>query len=250
MVDTKVKRESKASRFRFARAFDRQDRPPAEVHKIKDAVLCVDGVAYSPHRHLDMQDLGVDFYCFSWYKVYGPHIAMLYASPLGMSTTKSLGHYFNPHATLQHKLGLAGSSYELTAAIPAVVAYIGASPKETWSAIEKHEGELQTLLLDYLNSRKDVTIYGEKSADTKLRVATISFTVAGWKSKDVVDKVEELSNGEMAIRWGGMYSVRLLEDVLGLGYDGVVRVSMVHYNTGEYILFTLDNRFSLTSRSG
>jgi selenocysteine lyase/cysteine desulfurase len=160
---------------------------------------------------------------------------MLYASTLGMSTVKSLGHYFNPHATLQNKLGLAGASYELTAAIPAVVSYFGDSPKEAWAAIEKHEGELQGLLLEYLNSRKDVTIYGEKSADTKLRVTTISFTVAGWKSKDVVDKVEELSKGEMAIRWGGMYSVRLLEDVLGLGYDGVVRVSMVHYNTGKYI---------------
>ena len=151
-----------------------------------------------------------------------------------MSTIKSLGHYFNPHATLQNKLGLAGSSYELTAAIPAVVSYFGESPKQTWAAIAKHEGELQRLLLDYLNGREDVTIYGEKSADTKLRVATISFTVAGWKSKDVVDKVEELSNGEMAIRWGGMYSVRLLEDVLGLGHDGVVRVSMVHYNTGKW----------------
>jgi selenocysteine lyase/cysteine desulfurase len=159
---------------------------------------------------------------------------MLYASSLGMSTVKSLGHYFNPHATLQNKLGLAGASYELTASIPAVVAYFGSSPKEAWAAIEKHEGELQSLLLEYLNSRKDVTIYGEKSADTKLRVTTISFTVAGWKSKDVVDKVEELSKGVMAIRWGGMYSVRLVEDILGLGYDGVARVSMVHYNTSKY----------------
>jgi selenocysteine lyase/cysteine desulfurase len=40
-----------------------------EVHKIKGAVLCVDAVAYAPHRQLDMQDLGVDYYCFSWYKV-------------------------------------------------------------------------------------------------------------------------------------------------------------------------------------
>jgi len=43
--------------------------------------------------------------------------------------------------------------------------------------------------------------------------------------------VDELSKEEMGIRWGGFYSVRLLEEVLGLGKDGVVRVSMVHYNT-------------------
>ena len=40
-----------------------------EVHKIKGAVLCVDAVAYSPHRYLDMKELGADYYCFSWYKV-------------------------------------------------------------------------------------------------------------------------------------------------------------------------------------
>ena len=39
------------------------------VHTVPGAMLCVDGVAYAPHRQLDMQELGVDFYAFSWYKV-------------------------------------------------------------------------------------------------------------------------------------------------------------------------------------
>lgn len=45
-----------------------------------DGLLCVDGVAYAPHRPIDMKALGVDMYAFSWYKVYGPHIAQLYVS--------------------------------------------------------------------------------------------------------------------------------------------------------------------------
>ena len=40
-----------------------------EVHKIPGALLCVDAVSYAPHRQLDVKALGVDFYCFSWYKV-------------------------------------------------------------------------------------------------------------------------------------------------------------------------------------
>lgn len=36
--------------------------------------------AYAPHRQIDVKDLGVDLYAFSWYKVYGPHIAS--TSPL------------------------------------------------------------------------------------------------------------------------------------------------------------------------
>ncbi|KAI4217818.1 MAG: hypothetical protein LQ349_009002 [Xanthoria aureola] len=39
------------------------------VHTVPGAMLCVDGVAYAPHRQVDVKSLGVDFYSFSWYKV-------------------------------------------------------------------------------------------------------------------------------------------------------------------------------------
>ena len=39
------------------------------VHEVPGAMLCVDGVAYAPHREVDVKALGVDFYAFSWYKV-------------------------------------------------------------------------------------------------------------------------------------------------------------------------------------
>ena len=203
------------------------------VHTIPGALLCVDAVAYAPHRQIDIKALGVDFYSFSWYKVYGPHISILYASPNGLKAVSSLGHYFNHHETLQDKLGLAGSCYELTSSIPSIVSYFGPNPTETWAAIEKHEYELQRTLLEYLNARSDVTICGERDADPKRRVSTISFVVNGWKSQNVVEAVDKASKGEIGIRWGAFYSNRLVEEVLGLGSDGVVRVSMVHYNTRE-----------------
>lgn len=40
-----------------------------EVHTIPGAKLCVDGVAYAPHRLVDVKALGVDFYALSLYKV-------------------------------------------------------------------------------------------------------------------------------------------------------------------------------------
>ena len=169
-------------------------------------------------------------------QVYGPHISMLYASQNGLHVTKSLGHYFNPSATLENKIGLAGSCYELTAAIPSVLSYFGPNPSESWAIIEKHEFQLQSALLAYLNSRSDITICGEKYPDTKKRVSTISFIVSGRRSQDIVEKVDELSKGEMGIRWGVFYSNRLVEEVLGLSKDGVVRVSMVHYNTCRFLV--------------
>lgn len=193
------------------------------------ALVCADAVAYAPHREVDVKDLGVDFYAFSWYKVYGPHIAVLYAkTDTAQKQMKSLGHFFNPHKTLEHKLGLAGGSYELMSGIPAVAAYM---QSVGWENIVAQEEALQGVLLEYLNERTDVTVHGEKSADGKVRVPTVAFTVKGWDSQELVETVEK--DTPFAFRWGAFYSNRLVNELLGLDKSGVVRVSMVHYNTGK-----------------
>ncbi|KAI4602720.1 hypothetical protein KJ359_007938 [Pestalotiopsis sp. 9143b] len=207
------------------------------VHKIPGALLCVDGVAYAPHRPLDVAALGVDFYCFSWYKVYGPHASLLYASRAAQDggAMRSLGHFFKKGETLEEKLGLAGGSYELLQSVPAVLDYLGPGTGESpaWDAVRAREAELQGTLLEYLNGRRDVTVLGETSADPAVRVPTVSFVVEGWNSQELVEKVEKDSN--FAFRWGSFYSNRLAHELLGLGSDGVVRISMVHYNTVEEV---------------
>lgn len=204
------------------------------VHTIHGATLCVDGVALAPHREVDVKALGVDFYAFSWYKVYGPHIAILYASRQAQQSLGSLGHYFHTGTNLETKLGLASASYELVAALPSVVSYFGPDKSATWAAIAAHEEKLQDILLSYLRSRDDVTIRGERSAEKELRVPVVSFTVKERSSKDIVDGIE--SKSDFGCRWGHFYSKRMVDDLLGLGScGGVVRVSMVHYNTVEEV---------------
>ena len=171
-------------------------------------------------------------------KVYGPHIAVLYASTSAQQSVSSLGHYFhNPAKTLSTKLGLAAASYELVAAIPTLLAYFGphaSSRRKMWAAIAAHEEKLQAILLDYLNKREDVAVYGERSADQALRVPVVSFSVRGRSSREVAEQVDTYS--DFGKRWGHFYSKRLLDEVLGLGEEAVVRVSMVHYNTAEYCI--------------
>ncbi|KAI9711191.1 MAG: hypothetical protein M1820_002178 [Bogoriella megaspora] len=201
-----------------------------------NALLCVDAVAYAPHRVVDVQALGVDFYSFSWYKVYGPHQAVLYASPRGQAAITSLGHYFNEKGhpnELSNQLGLAAGAYELTASLPKVVEYC--SPKEGfWEGVATHEEKLQGILLEYLRGRKDVKILGKKEADRGVRVPVVSFVVEGRRSRDVVEEVERRS--EYGIRWGHFYSHRLCTEIFGLPEDdGVVRVSLVHYNSEEEV---------------
>ncbi|CAD0115299.1 unnamed protein product [Aureobasidium uvarum] len=201
------------------------------VHTVPGALLCVDAVAYAPHRQVDMRELDVDFYCFSWYKVYGPHIAMLYAKQSSQSSMKTLGHFFKGSASLEDKLGLAAANYELTASIPKVCEYLSQIP---WGTIASHEEKLQGILIDYLNSRSDVKIWGEPVADAAKRVPVISWTVDGRSSKEVVEAVEAKSN--FGFRWGAFYSNRLVQEVMGLDpVDGVIRVSLVHYNTEDEI---------------
>jgi len=203
----------------------------ATVHTFPDALLCVDAVAYAPHRAVDVKDLGVDFYSFSWYKVYGPHIASLYASQEAQKKLRTLGHFFKSTDCLENLLGLAAANYELTASIPSVCSYLHSVP---WPQIAEHEEKLQGILINYLNSKPDTyTIYGEPVADREKRVPVISFTVKGKKSKDVVDAIESRSN--FACRWGSFYSNRLCEEIMGLdAVDGVVRVSLCHYNSGKW----------------
>ncbi|KAB5581112.1 pyridoxal phosphate-dependent transferase [Coniochaeta sp. 2T2.1] len=213
------------------------------IHDVKDissaahaanpgALVVVDAVAYAPHRRIDVRDLGVDCYSFTWYKVYGPHISMLYASESAQEQISSLGHFFNPAQTLENKLGLAGSSYELVAAVPAVVEYLGGK----WEGIVEQERELAETLLAWLRGREGVTVYGERSSDPASRVPTVSFKVEGWGSQELVEAVERETGGKVGFRWGTFYSVRLAQEVLGLdAKDGVVRVSMVHYNTVDEV---------------
>ncbi len=209
------------------------------VHKVPDALLCVDGVAYAPHRPLDMKELEVDFYSFSWYKVYGPHIAMMYASRDAQKHMESLGHYFKPGHTLEDKLGLAGANYECVQSIPRIVEYLDS---QTWQAIVDHEATLQELLLKYLRGKDGVQIYGVAGSDPRQRVPVISFTVAGRASASILEAFEKRTGGNIGIRSGHFYSKRLINDVIKLeGEDGVVRVSMVHYNTEEEVKMLIEN---------
>ena len=57
------------------------------------ALVCVDCVAYAPHNSVDVQAMGADFVFFSVYKVYGPHISVLWAKSDVQKQLKSLAHF-------------------------------------------------------------------------------------------------------------------------------------------------------------
>lgn len=95
------------------------------VHKA-GALICVDGVAYMPHRLVDVQELDVDFYVFSTYKLYGPHLAAMYGKYDLLKKLESINHYFIGKEEVPYKLQPGNFNFELTYSLGAIPEYFEA----------------------------------------------------------------------------------------------------------------------------
>ena len=76
--------------------------------------------------------------------------------------------------------------------------------------------------------KQGVRLIGRETADQALRAPTFSFTAAGRRAEEIP---AALLPFKLAIGSGDFYAARCIRD-LGLeGEGGVIRASMVHYNT-------------------
>lgn len=203
------------------------------VHAIPGAIFIVDGVAWAPHRPIDVKALDVDFYCFSWYKVFGPHIAQLYGRRgVQERCLTGISHFFlGGYPGLDWRLRLGSPAFELEAALVAVSKYLD---DVGWEKIIAQETVLQEVLLSYLRQHPHIfRIFGEKSSCPQKRVAVITFQVIGKSSRDIMNRVNQQT--AFRIVSGHCWSPRPTHDVLRLERDGLVRISLVHYNTVEEV---------------
>jgi cysteine desulfurase family protein (TIGR01976 family) len=209
------------------------------------ALLCVDGVAYAPHRAIDVQALGADFYGFSVYKTYGAHFAALYGRYDALLAAGNINHSFFAKDKVPQKMEPGNASHELAYSCTGVIAYLEdfaqahgvnaqgrAAVEAAFGIIADHEQAISERLLAYLRGRADVTIIGDPNSDKARRVPTISFTIEGKSSRAVVEATDPTGLG---IRFGDFYSRRLVQSLDLADPDGVIRVSAVHYNTVDEI---------------
>jgi len=216
----------------------------AKIVHSAGALLCIDGVAFAPHRLIDVQKLDVDFYVFSTYKVYGPHLAIMYGKYDLLREMDGINHYFITKEEVPYKFQPGNFNFELTYSLSGITEYLKEvhdhhypelksklnvhKYQKSFDIVADQEQLLSTRLLEYLNSNKEIKIIGCKSPDKFRRVPTISFVHSNFKSSDVVSKVDPYQIG---IRYGDFYAKKLIHD-LGLEEkDGVIRVSLLHYNT-------------------
>jgi cysteine desulfurase family protein (TIGR01976 family) len=218
--------------------------PIAEIARLvhaHGAKIVVDGVAYAPHRAIDVAALDVDYYVFSFYKAYGPHFAALYGRYDDLLALDSLYHYFYGRDKVPGKLEPGNPCYELAWGAAGIVDYFDALGGRTgdraaieraFAGIATHEAALGERLLAYLRGRNDIQVVGRRDSDPQNRVPTISFKAVGQDSAEIVTEIDKWSIG---IRNGDFHARRLVESLDLAGGRGVVRVSMVHYNTIEEV---------------
>ncbi len=213
----------------------------AHQHKV---IVIGDGVSYAPHGFPNVKDLGVDFYTFSLYKTYGPHLALLYGKEEILKNLPNQNHEFL-QGQYPYTINPGGPNHEELVSLIGIYEYFDNLYNHHFNnknvsilekvfkinnLISEHEQEIANPILNYLESREDLNLIGKNKIVDKNRAPTISFYSNKKSSKEISNI---LHSYKIATRNDNFYAWRCLE-YLGIDTnDGVVRLSMTHYNNFE-----------------
>jgi cysteine desulfurase family protein (TIGR01976 family) len=216
------------------------------------ALSIADGVSFAPHQLADVDRLGVDLYLFSTYKTFGTHIGVMWGKKEVLAKLESQGHYFNsdkPH----YRLNPAGPLHAEIAALVGIGEYFDTLYEKHFTDVSLnrhqrgtkiydlfagHEARLANQLLNALQEIPGVRVIGQPQAAVGRRAATIAFIPREKKPSEIVKRLAE---NLIAVRNGHFYARRCVE-ALGLEDpdEGVIRVSLVHYNTEDEVERLID----------
>jgi len=212
------------------------------------ALTYVDAVHAAPHLPLDVRAVGTDFLACSAYKFFGPHVGVLYgrAEVLDRLPTYKIRPATDRfEAGTQNHEGLAGT----LAAVEYIAelgrrhgnAFASSFPGMVGRRLDAHAGmaavrayelELWERLRAGLAAIAGVRLWGIADADRSAeRTPTAAVTIEGVSAADASI---ELGRRGIATWWGDFYATSLI-DRLGLAPEGVLRIGLTHYNTGEEV---------------
>jgi len=219
----------------------------ARIARQAGARSVIDGVAYAPHRVPDVRAIGCDWYVYSTYKVFGPHMAAMFGRGDAFAELVGPNHEFIDRSAGPSKWELGGANHEGCAGVSALWEYVcwladvskgrphaGAQAAlsrqpfiEAFEAIRAIEEDLQERTLAYLRGKPGVRIVGPEHP-SESRLCIISF-VSEKASPETISG--HLAARDIGIRRGHAYSKRLIETMGMDAAAGIARVSFQHYNT-------------------
>ena len=217
------------------------------------AMTCVDGVAYVPHRRTDVKDLDTDFYLYSPYKILGPHLGVFYGKREVLPRLASQNHYFVPEDDFQRSLCPGGPNHELTAGAGGIAEYFNLVhehhfPGANMDTVERlnrlfeifadHERVVGQPIEDFLRSKPNIRLIGQGAPADRQRVGVYSFLVEGRDSRQIPEKLRAHKIGIFA---DDFYAARCIDALGARPRNGVIRVSLAHYNSPEDVGRLIDN---------
>lgn len=212
------------------------------------ARVCVDGVAYAPHRALEIDAWDADIYLLSLYKTFGPHLGLAIVKPEILRAAAPQNHFFITNADDPYKLQPGNINHELVAGLVGTLGYFRALAQHhlaceselthadvhaLYGLMAQHEARLVDPLLRFIEEHPRARLLGPNTSQPDRRVALAAFTAetTGGKARAPAEIVAELDAQRVAIRHGDFYA-RVAMDALNLqSRGGILRVSMAHYNS-------------------
>lgn len=226
--------------------------PVAEVialARANKARVVVDGVSFAPHQWPDIPTLQPDAYGFSTYKTYATHLGVMYVADDFRQQLDPQCHYFN-RGYAQKTLDSAGPDHAAIAALDGLGDYFTGSyqhhfgsadvtlydqAQQVSSLMHAHETSLCDQLLKGIDSLPLRILGRTDSEGREANVALVSQKhSSAYLSKALADK-------DIAAGHGHFYALRLLEHAgIKDTEDGVLRISMSHYNTADDVQRVVD----------
>jgi cysteine desulfurase family protein (TIGR01976 family) len=232
--------------------------PPAAelvrlVRERTSAIVACDGVHLAQHRRIDVRAIGADLVACSPYKIFGPHLGILFGRRELLS---SLVPYKVKPASdaLPHAFETGTQNHEAFAGWVAAVEYLagiaasGRGRRDALAAafddaIAPWELELSRRFLDGIRTMDHVRLYGIQDVDRlPERTPTFAIRVGDRHPSETAKLLAERG----IFVWDGHYYALEVMERLGLNdTGGAVRIGFCHYNTPAEVDRTLDELAAL-----
>jgi cysteine desulfurase/selenocysteine lyase len=204
-----------------------------DMAKEKKIPVLVDGTQGAPHMHIDMQDLGCDFYVVSCHKMYGPNgLGVLYAKKKWLDDLPPYqggGGMIDDVKKDNITFADAPTKFEAgtlqTAEVVAFSEAVNFIEKLGIKNIAAHENEILEYAFEKLKKNNSISIIGSP----KNRGSVLCFTIKGIHPHDIATILDD---DGVAIR-AGHHCCQILHDKLGIA--ATARASIGVYNTKEDI---------------
>jgi cysteine desulfurase family protein (TIGR01976 family) len=208
------------------------------------ALIAIDAVHAAQHRPIDVRTLGCDLLVCSPYKIFGPHLGLLFGQRELLAELRAYKVRPAPD-DLPHRWETGTQNHEGLAGFVAAVEYLaslagdatGPRRRRVRSAFEDaivpYEANLSRRFLDGIGSIPGLSLYG--IGDTG-RVAERTPTFAIRLGEQHPFETAKALGERGVFVWDGHYYALELTERLGLEpTGGAVRIGFCHYNTPDEV---------------